>query len=51
LADNGLRDGDPLNILPLYVKALGGTAATIGLVGFASMIAHALVQFPGGILG
>lgn len=34
----------------LYVKALGGTAATIGLIGFASMISQALVQFPGGYL-
>ena len=34
----------------LYVKALGGTAVTIGLIGFASMISQALVQFPGGYL-
>jgi len=40
----------PSTYYALYVRALGGTAATIGLIGFASMIAHALVQFPGGYL-
>ena len=33
-----------------YVEALGGSAATVGLIGFASMASQALVQFPGGYL-
>jgi len=34
----------------LYVKALGGSASIVGLIAFASIIAQALVQFPGGYL-
>jgi len=40
----------PSTYYALYVKALGGSAATIGLIGFASMISLALVQFLGGYL-
>jgi len=40
----------PATYYGLYVKALGGSAATVGLIGFASMISQALVQFPGGYL-
>ena len=40
----------PDTYYPLYVKALGGSAATVGLIGSASMLALALVQFPGGYL-
>ena len=35
---------------PLYIEALGGSAIIIGLIGSASMISSALVQFPGGYL-
>ena len=35
---------------PLYVQALGGTAATVGLIGSVSSIISALVRFPGGYL-
>lgn len=34
----------------LYVIALGGSAAIVGLIGFVSLITLALVQFPGGYL-
>ena len=34
----------------LYVKALGGTASTIGLIGAVQNVAVALVQVPGGYL-
>ncbi len=40
----------PGTYYPLYVKALGGSAATVGLIGSAGMIASALVQIPGGYL-
>lgn len=40
----------PGTYYPLYVQALGGSAATMGLIGFASMLAQALVMFPGGYL-
>ena len=40
----------PGTYYPLYVQALGGSAATIGLIGFASTAAQALVMFPGGYL-
>lgn len=40
----------PATYYGLYVEALGGSAATVGLIGFAAMIAQALVQFPGGYL-
>jgi MFS family permease len=40
----------PGTYYPLYVRALGGTAATVGLIGSASMLTLALVQFPGGYL-
>ncbi|MCS7373774.1 MAG: MFS transporter [archaeon GB-1845-036] len=35
---------------PLFIKALGGSAFIIGLIGSANRIASALVQFPGGYL-
>jgi len=34
----------------LYVKALGGSASIIGLIGSVSMVSRALVQIPGGYL-
>ena len=40
----------PATYYALFVKALGGSAVTIGLIGFVSMISSALVQFPGGYL-
>ncbi len=40
----------PETYYPLYVLALGGTEATIGIIGFASSIILALIQFPGGYL-
>ena len=40
----------PGTYYPLYVKALGGTAGTIGLIGAAEMVARGLVQIPGGYL-
>jgi len=40
----------PATYYGLYVEALGGSAATVGLIGFAAMMAQALVQFPGGYL-
>jgi len=40
----------PGTYYPLYVKALGGTASTIGLIGAVQNTAVALVQIPGGYL-
>ncbi len=40
----------PSTYYALYVNALGGSATVIGLIGFVSMIAQALVMFPGGYL-
>jgi DHA1 family tetracycline resistance protein-like MFS transporter len=40
----------PSTYYPLYVEALGGSATVIGLIGFVSMIAQALVMFPGGYM-
>ncbi len=40
----------PGTYYPLYVKALGGTASTIGLIGAIQNVAVALVQIPGGYL-
>ena len=40
----------PGTYFPLYVKALGGTAASLGLVGAVEMIARGLVQIPGGYI-
>ena len=40
----------PATYYGLYVKALGGSASIIGLIGFVSMIFQALVQFPGGYI-
>jgi len=40
----------PETYYSLYVLALGGTEATIGVIGFASSIILALIQFPGGYL-
>lgn len=38
----------PGTYFPLYVKALGGTAASLGIIGAAEAIARGLVQIPGG---
>ena len=35
---------------PLYIQALGGTVATVGLIGSISSVIRALVGFPGGYL-
>jgi len=40
----------PATYYSLYVLALGGSPVAIGLIGFASSIALASVQFPGGYL-
>jgi len=40
----------PATYYPLYVQALGGTAASIGLIGAVEMLARGLVQIPGGYL-
>jgi MFS family permease len=40
----------PGTYYPLYIKALGGTASTIGLIGAVQNAAVALVQIPGGYL-
>ncbi|MCK4702293.1 MFS transporter [Candidatus Bathyarchaeota archaeon] len=40
----------PGTYYPLYVKALGGTASSIGLIGAVQNVAIALVQIPGGYL-
>ncbi|TRO50903.1 MFS transporter [Candidatus Bathyarchaeota archaeon] len=40
----------PATYFPLYVKALGGTAVSLGIVGAAEMIARGLVQIPGGYI-
>jgi MFS family permease len=40
----------PNTYYPLFVKELGGTAATIGLIGASMSIASAIVQIPGGYI-
>lgn len=35
---------------PLYVKSLGGTAATVGLISSVSNVIQALTRFPGGYI-
>jgi MFS family permease len=40
----------PQTYYGLYVKALGGSASIIGLIGSVSMFSQALVQIPGGYL-
>ena len=40
----------PETYYALYVEGLGGTAATVGIIGSASFVALAAVQFPGGYL-
>ncbi len=35
---------------PLYVEALGGTVATVGLIGSVAGITQALIMFPGGYI-
>jgi MFS family permease len=40
----------PGTYYPLYIEALGGTAATIGLIGAVEMLARGIVQIPGGYL-
>ena len=40
----------PSTYYPKYVEALGGTAAIIGLIGAAELVARAFVQIPGGYL-
>jgi MFS family permease len=40
----------PGTYLPLYIKALGGTATSLGLIGASEMVARGLVQIPGGYI-
>ncbi|TFH16861.1 MFS transporter [Candidatus Bathyarchaeota archaeon] len=40
----------PGTYFPLYVKALGGTAISLGILGAAEMLARGLVQIPGGYI-
>ena len=40
----------PGTYFPLYVKALGGTAASLGVIGAAEMVARGLMQIPGGYI-
>jgi MFS family permease len=40
----------PATYFPLYIQALGGTAATIGLIGAVEAISRGVVQIPGGYL-
>jgi DHA1 family multidrug resistance protein-like MFS transporter len=40
----------PYTYYPTYVEGLGGTPLAVGVIGFASYISMALVQFPGGYL-
>jgi MFS family permease len=40
----------PGTYFPLYIKALGGTATSLGLIGAAEMVARGLVQIPGGYI-
>jgi MFS family permease len=40
----------PGTYYPLYIQALGGSAATIGLIGAVEAIARGIVQIPGGYL-
>ena len=40
----------PSTYYGLYVRALGGSAATVGFISFISMITQSLVQLPGGYL-
>jgi MFS family permease len=40
----------PATYYPLYIQSLGGTAASIGLIGATEQVARALVQIPGGYL-
>ncbi len=40
----------PSTYYGLYVRALGGSAATVGFISFVSMITQSLVQLPGGYL-
>lgn len=40
----------PYTYYPTYIEGLGGTPLVVGVIGFASYISMALVQFPGGYL-
>ena len=40
----------PATYYPLYIQALGGTAASIGLIGAIEGISRGIVQIPGGYL-
>jgi len=40
----------PATYYGLYVRELGGSPATVGLIAFVAMVAQSLVQFPGGYL-
>jgi len=40
----------PATYYPLYIQALGGSAATIGLIGAIEGISRGIVQIPGGYL-
>ena len=35
---------------PLYIRELGGTAATLGLIGAVATVTEAIVKFPGGYI-
>jgi len=40
----------PMTYFPLFIKELGGTVSTVGLITGSMMIANAIVQIPGGYL-
>jgi MFS family permease len=40
----------PMTYFPLFIKELGGTVATVGLIQSVQMFASAIVQIPGGYL-
>jgi len=40
----------PMTYFPLFIKELGGTVSTVGLITGSMMVANAIVQIPGGYL-
>jgi len=40
----------PMTYFPLFIKELGGTVSTVGLITSSRMVANAIVQIPGGHL-
>jgi MFS family permease len=40
----------PGTYFPLYIRALGGTAASLGVIGATEMVARGLMQIPGGYI-